>query len=328
MEYIYNPEELESLVGTNLQQKATEIKQRFDYRRSYFHTLRNSISDIEQWTTLNDNLISFDKNKFNPWNQQWNNTLRSNNVNTIKHFFDRAVTFFQDLEEEVGSIKPQYLNSDEVESLKEEVLKRIDEDMVSLKNDVTEQINNGITNVLDLKSELGLQKNFADNLKDVRKTSNITKYCFLGAFIISLVGIACFLVFSYKLTYIQDLEFYEKILVRLGAVSSLAILSYFLFQQFKLYQILHLKYTHLDNFLGGGATYINQLVSQDGDLKKITNKRLTEMFMEIDDTIGNAKQVQHPTDKYYESFKQTLDNVLGKVNDLAKIVKEMKNPTE
>ncbi|MFV0237619.1 MAG: hypothetical protein ACK5HU_03650 [Flavobacteriales bacterium] len=52
------------------------------------------------------------------------------------------------------------------------------------------------------------------------------------------------------------------------------------------------------------------------------------MFMEIDETIGNAKQVQHPTGKYFESFKQTLDSVLGKMNDLAKTVKEIKNPTE
>jgi hypothetical protein len=328
MEYIYNSENLDNLAGINLQQKAQEIKQRFDYRRSYFHSLRNSISDIEQWTILNDNLIQFDKNKFNPWNQQWSNILRSTNVNSIKQFFEQGVTYFQELEEKIGSIKPQYLNSDEVESLKEEVLKRIDEDMLSLKNDVTEQITNGIKNVLDLKSELGLQKNFADNLKDVRRISNINKFCFLGGFILSLIGIASFLVFSYKLNYIQDLEFYEKILVRLGVVSSLAILSYFLFQQFKLHQILHLKYTHLDNFLGGGATYINQLVSQDGDLKKITNKRLTEMFMEIDDTIGNAKQVQHPTDKYAESFKQILESELVKVNDLAKTVKEIKNSTE
>ncbi|MEW2922415.1 hypothetical protein AB1A65_13150 [Muricauda sp. ANG21] len=326
MEYIYSPEEFENISGNDIQQKAQEIKQRFDFRRSYFHTLRNSISDIEEWTTLNERLILFDKDKFNPWSKQWNSILRSSNINTLKNYFESALSFFQELEEEVGSIKPQYLNSDEVESLKEDVLNRIDEDMISLKNDVLEQINTGIANVLDLKSELGLQKNFADNLKVVRRVSNVTKFCFLIAFIFSLIGIACFLVFSYKLDYIQNLEFYEKILVRLGAVSSLAILSYFLFQQFKLHQILHLKYTHLDNFLGGGATYINQLVSQDGDLKKITNKRLTEMFMEIDDTIGNAKQVNHPTDKYAESLKQTLDSVLGKVNDLAKTVKEIKNP--
>ncbi|MFV0237620.1 MAG: hypothetical protein ACK5HU_03655 [Flavobacteriales bacterium] len=155
-----------------------------------------------------------------------------------------------------------------------EVLKRIDEDMITIKTNVIEQITNGIKNVLDLKSELGLQANFADNLKKVRTTSKVTKYLFLIGFVLSLIGISTFLIFSYKLSYIQDLETYEKILVRIGAISSLAILSYVLFQQFKLYQILHLKYTHLDNFLGGGATYISQLVSQDGELKKRLIKSL------------------------------------------------------
>lgn len=328
MEYLYNEEDLEGLSGTKLQQKSQEIKQRFDQRRSYFHTLRNNISDVEQWTELNNKIIEFDKNKFTPWNQQWNNIYRSNNVNTIKNHFSNGVTIFQDFESEVSEIKPQYLNSDEVESLKEEVLNRIDGDMLTLKNDITEQIGKGIQDLLDLKSELGLQKNFADNLKIVRTSSNKTKNIFLGGFILSLLLIASFLVYSYNLDFIQNLDTYEKILVRIGAVSSLAILSYVLFQQFRLHQILHLKYTHLDNFLGGGATYINQLVSQDGELKKATNKRLTEMFMEIEDTIGNAKQIEHPSDKYSKTLNSTLESVLGKVNDLAKTVKELKNPTE
>ena len=44
MEYIYEEQEIENLGGTQLQQKAQEIKQRFDYRRSFFLTLRKSQS--------------------------------------------------------------------------------------------------------------------------------------------------------------------------------------------------------------------------------------------------------------------------------------------
>lgn len=328
MEYLYEEEELENINGTQLQQKAQEIKQRFDYRRNFFHTLLNNISNASKWSELNLKVVKFDKEKFNPWNQQWNKIYRVNNINQLKNFFNQGVQMFLDFESEVQEIKPEYLSTDEVEALKTDVLNRVDEDMVTIKNEVLEQVGKGIQDLLDLKSELGLQKNFAENLKTVRTNSNRTKNVFLIGFILSLILIACFLIFSYNLPFIQRLETYEKILVRLGAVSSLAILSYVLFQQFRLHQILHLKYTHLDNFLGGGATYINQLVSQDGELKKATNKRLTEMFMEIEDTIGNAKQIEHPSDKYSKTLNTTLENVLGKVNDLAKTVKELKNPTE
>lgn len=73
MDYLYKEEELDDLTGTNLQQRAQEIKQRFDHRRSYFHTLRNNIGDVRQWTILNDCIVTFDKEKFNPWNQKWSN---------------------------------------------------------------------------------------------------------------------------------------------------------------------------------------------------------------------------------------------------------------
>ena len=324
MEYIYSEEELENLSGTKLQQKAQEIKQRFDYRRSFFQTLRNNISNIEQWNELNTKLVEFEKNEYKTWSANWNNIYRTNNLNQLKSFFNNGTEIFQNFEEEVQEIKPEYLSTDEVESLKTEVLNRVDEDMITIKNEMIAQIEKGIQDLLDLKSELGLQKNFAENLKSVRTNSNKTKNLFLFGFITSLFFIAIFLVFSYNLSFIQGLESYEKILVRIGAISSLAILSYVLFQQFRLHQILHLKYTHLDNFLGGGATYISQLVSQDGELKKETNKRLTDMFMEIEDTLGNAKSIEHPTDTY----GKTVDGLLKKVNELAETVKELKNPTE
>ncbi|MBI6118322.1 hypothetical protein [Salegentibacter maritimus] len=326
MEYLYSEEEFENLNGTALQQKVQEVKQRFDYRRSYFHTLRNNVSDIDQWTDLNNKILDFDRNKLQPWNQQWNNIYRSNDKQAIKNYFKQGSKFFQEYEENVGNIKPQYLSTDEIEALKENVLNRIDEDMVTIKNEITEQVNKGIQDLLDLKSEMGLQKNFAENLKIVRTNSNSTKYIFLGGFILSLVLIGVFLVYSYNLDFIQNLEPYEKILIRLGTVSTLGILSYVLFQQFRLHQILHLKYTHLDNFLGGGATYISQLVSQDGELKRSTNKRLTEMFMEIEDTMGTAKQIEHPNDKYAKTINSTLETVLNKVNDLASTVRDIKNP--
>ncbi|MFV0237621.1 MAG: hypothetical protein ACK5HU_03660, partial [Flavobacteriales bacterium] len=53
-------------------------------RRGYFQTLRNNTRDVKEWVKLNDNILSFEKNKINPWNQRWGNTLRSNNVVSIK----------------------------------------------------------------------------------------------------------------------------------------------------------------------------------------------------------------------------------------------------
>jgi hypothetical protein len=43
----YNIDEIKDLQGAPLQQKGQEIKQRFDFRRNFYHNLRNNIFNTE-----------------------------------------------------------------------------------------------------------------------------------------------------------------------------------------------------------------------------------------------------------------------------------------
>lgn len=296
LEKIYDPSEIEGLNSSLLQQKVQEIKQRFDQRRGFYHSLRNNLFDLNKWVDFNKKLTDFDRTKFQNWNSQWNNVYRSPNVNSCTNYFNQGVELFKEFEEsiDIENFKPIAYHSDGIEELKAELMEKIDSDMVTIKNSIIESINEGIQNVVNLKAELGLSKNFAGNLGKDRKTANNTRFAFLGAFILSLLFIGIWVIFSYNLEMMNDLEFYEKIAVKVGVAIPLGFLSYFFFSQFKIHQLIHLKYSHLSNFLGGGATYISQLIGQDTESRKTTNQKLASMFMEIDDLMNTIKNKSIP----------------------------------
>ena len=322
---IYNPNEFESLASHQLQQKAQEIKQRFDLRRNFYHSLKNNLFDIELWTKLNQKLTEFDSQKFPAWNNQWNNIYRNVNAQNYINYFNQGVGIFEQFESDIELHK--FVNhSPEIESLKTELLNKIDSDMVTIKNSIIESVNLGIQNLINLKAELGLSKNFAENLEKDKSSANIIRFATLILFVLSLLSIGVWILISYNLEFLKALSSYEKIAIRLSVSITLAFLSYFFFSQFKIYQLLHLKYSHLSNFLGGGATYISQLIGQDAEVSKITNQKLADMFMEIDDMMNSIKKTKHPSETTVDSGNKILGTVLDKVSDIAKSVKEIKSP--
>ncbi|WP_421802697.1 hypothetical protein [Flagellimonas sp.] len=325
---IYDESEFDGLAPNLLQQKGQEIKQRFDQRRNFYNSLRNNQIDFDKWITLNKELSNFDKTKFPNWNNQWNNVYRTSNINSYTSYFNQGIDLFKEFEEnaDLENYKPTIQHSDGIEELKAELIEKIDSDMVTIKNSIIESVNEGIQNVVNLKAELGLSKNFADNLEKDRKTANITRFAFLGAFILSILIIGIWVIFSYDLKIMTDLELYEKIAVKIGVAIPLGFLSYFFFNQFKIYQLIHLKYSHLSNFLGGGATYISQLIGQDTESRKTTNQKLATMFMEIDDLMSTIKKQKHPTDSTFENGNKTINTILNRLSEISKNLNEIKKP--
>ena len=200
----------------------------------------------------------------------------------------------------------------------------MEQDILNLKTDVTTEITKGIKNVLDLKAELGLYQNFSENINQELSTNSTRKNWFLFGFIISLCIIAIGLTVSFFNDNIQIWDLANRIAVKLGLSVPLGFLSYFFFSQYKLHQIISLKLSHLNGFLGGGASYLGQLTDQDPDAKKDTNKKLAHMFMNLDDIMTNAKEQKHPTELTYESISKEVNALTGTVNDILKNIKEIK----
>jgi len=323
---IYKDNELGGLNnGTpELQQKSQAIKSRFDQRRAFYHTGRNTISDFEIWSEVSDKITKFDQTQFNVWNAKWANILRNNNVAEYNTFFTEGNTIFSPLEGLYSKAQPQFISTDEAEKIRVDTLTKVEQDILQLKTDVLSQVTKGINNLLELKAELGLYQNFSENIKKELGANNSKRKWFLSGFIGSLCLISALLITSFFVEYIKSWDLATKISVKLAITIPLGFLSYFLFSQYKLYQIMSLKLSHLNGFLGGGATYLGQLTDQDPDAKRDTNKRLAQMFIELDDIMATVKQVKHPTQETMEGITKKIESLSSSFTEVLKTVKEFK----
>jgi len=131
-------------------------------------------------------------------------------------------------------------------------------------------------------------------------------------FIIAVISIPLFFILTVKLSTFTSFTADDLIYIRGGVTIALAVLSYFFFCQYRLQQLISLRYSHLYGFLGGGATYIGQIAGNDDEIKKQINTKLAYLFMELDDVFGLVKKNEHPAEKSLEKFSEILAAVLKK----------------
>lgn len=306
---VFRDAELDGKNGAQLQQAALQIKQRFDQKRGRYHQFRNQAVMSDRWDELNEKIIDFDNSKFTPWNQKWNNLQRSNDINQLKTYFKEGLGLFSEMDEFVSGIRLGQSNSEDVEALKNDVLKTIENDILNLKADISVQIEEGIKDLVGLKAEMGLQRNFQSNIETELKKSTIYRNGFLVFFVLSIVSIPSFLASTFILTQFKALPYAELMFLRAGVTISAAVLSYFFYSQYRLYQLICLRYSHLHGFLGGGATFINQIIGSEDDTKSDINRKMAELFMELDDVFGLVKRNQHPVEMSLDKAGEVIDKV-------------------
>lgn len=318
VEEIFKNDELDGKQGAQIQQSAQLIKQRFDQKRSSFHQIRNQYPLAPDWNELNELIISFDQHKFTQWNQKWNNIQRSQDANQMRTYFNEGNQIFGEFVEQIKNLNLLHSTNEEVDTIKREVLQRIESDLLSLKTDVSLQIEDGLKKLVGFNAEMGLEKNFKTNIETELKKSNKHRLMFLVAFVVSVLAIPSFLASTFIMEAFNKLIYVELILLRVGVTLSLAVLSYFFFTQYKLYQLISLRYSHLFGFLGGGATFINQLIDGQGESREDINKRMAELFMELEMVNGQVKDSQHP-------MEMTIDKVIEITEKISKISDKFKS---
>lgn len=318
MNTIFDESEIEGKSGIELQQSTQQVKQRFDQKRAYYHQLRNQPTFFENWDELNKKIIEFDTKYFNPWNQQWANVQRSNNAQQILTVFQNAIVFFKEMDDFVISILNRNQNSEEIESLKIEILQHVERDVLDMKANISSEIERGINDLIGLKAELGLQKNFKDNIDSELTTAMTFRFRFMASFMSTLLLLPIFLLSSYYFDMLKSIDTTELYILRSAITISLGLFSYFLYSQYKLYQIICLRYSHLQGFLGGGATFISQIIgSENSELKQDINKKLAELFMELEHVFGFAKKSSHPVEISIEKTGELLDKI-AKITNASK----------
>lgn len=318
---LFTTDELSSISDfTLLQQAAFQIKQRFDFRRNLYYQVQNQYLELEKFKSYRQVLMNYEQT-WNVWNNRWNDVYRNNQSQEYIAYFVEGNSIVQQIENFCLNIKPDYIKASDVEKIRRDLIEKVEVDFITLKNDIATQISNGIKDLLDFKAELGLFKTFDGNITDELEKNSKRRLLFLYSFVGSLIMIAVFVLVSFISWFLPSVSVEGKYLVRIGTVIPFSFLSYFLFTQYRVYQILHLKLAHLKGFLGGGSTYINQLIGQDNETKRDTNKKLAQMFVNIDDIITHIKEIKHPADATLTALTTNIDTLTKGVNEVIKLQK-------
>lgn len=217
----------------------------------------------------------------------------------------RELIEYRDKNTALGRIESTLIDS--IKLLESSVIENTKKQVEGLVKVVTEDINVGIKNVIDLKAELGLEGEFGEKIKVELASAEAKERSFMKALVLSviLIPIAILIV-----QFVVNLEPSAKYVVQ-GSISfSLLCISYFFFSQYRTYMAIRLRYTHLDGFLGGGATFISQLLkSNDDELKSEVNRKLAELFMGLDDVLQMVQKTKHPTEITLDKAVTIFDKV-------------------
>jgi len=150
---MFDKSEIQNKPNTQRQQSAQVIKQRFDQKKSIYHQLRMHPSILFVWREVDQRISNFDEHYFRPWNQKWPEIQRTNQEQQLIDYFNEGEKFYEEMDKFVLTT-----NNLGIESLKAEVLNKIENDILHLKVDITQNIKTGIDSIIGLKAEIGLQK--------------------------------------------------------------------------------------------------------------------------------------------------------------------------
>lgn len=320
---------LEALSSSELQ---TLLKDTNEYISNYllfYDRLRTQILDLE---------------KFNIYIHRYNHaksyletvpfttlkaktTNKETSVNDVKQYLNLANTCFRNLHKDLeqngifqhieeNKSKPSQITIDTIKSDLSSIYKEQNEELLK-------DIKKGIDKLNEYKESLGIKNSFGKNIEQRKNSSSNSMVIYFWFFVASMLAISVLIIFSFFYDSIQSMDIYNKIGIRL-AVIPLGVLSYILFSQYKLQFMLNLKYVHLHDLINGGIIHLSELVTDDEEAKKAKNQRISEIFLEIDNTLDRVKNTKHPIKDAKEKTLESINTTLVTLSEVIKNIKDIK----
>ncbi|MGI2873800.1 hypothetical protein ACRTC7_18800 [Vibrio fluvialis] len=305
--------DVNALEGLDLQQliqSAKQVSNEWSKQNQYYtHQVGNPNYDPSEyqklWNAVQTSVVAI--NGFVQQPAKYANSIPTL-LKQIKHFQDSydALVKYCYVHSEVGRLEDEFF--ERLSSLEDNIAATTQTKIDELSAAVREDISKGIQNLIGLKSELGLAKQFGGKIQDELKDAKATEKTFFSALIACLVLIPFIngvILFSFS-----GLDLLSKYLLMGSVTLSILFVSYFLYAQYRTYMMLRLRYTHLDGFLGGGATFLSQLLeAENPEFKLEVNKKLAEMFMSLDDVLQMVHKSKHPTELTLDTAEKVFDKV-------------------
>lgn len=269
---------------------------------------------MEQFNNIKSNTQNFSESENNEKFNQFDSTIKEFKNNLEKYCMEQSTNIFLNYVTERQKTDNQ---------LKEDISKHLESSLAEHTKSINSKYDTEMNKLLKWKNEKELEVSFGENIKNLKLNSPKKAVIYLTVFIFVISLIPILFVFQDFLPiYRNSLFNWGNLITKLSLTLPIGFLSKILFSQYKLNTLMSLKYTHLYNFLGGGATHLSQLVGDDNDAQKEINQKITRMFLEIDDMMNVIIKQNHPAE---DSLKILTDSV-DKISDtVVKVSKSIKN---
>ncbi|MCW9024041.1 MAG: hypothetical protein OQK73_05105 [Gammaproteobacteria bacterium] len=295
----------------------------FSARRQRYNNTNRIIAVLnpEDALILNDEYQRFNNN-FNEANKKINEALKNNDISLAIKTLEMFDEIFQKMELVYLEHEDQYKQIpadlsqiyDQLQSDYREVISSLNLQLDNSRSELFGKIQDGIDNLLQLKKELGFTGTFKDKIEREILKSKILSFIYLWSFILTLLLIPLLVITSFIIPDIHTLEWYEALAVRASIVATLVWMATFFHKNYSLRTVLVMKFDHMERLLGGGAATIADLVKSDEPARAEVYRRMSELFLNMDDLSEIVSKELRPTIK---SKKEAI-NLLKEVKSVLK----------
>ncbi|TGK77694.1 hypothetical protein EHQ24_18835 [Leptospira noumeaensis] len=281
---IFEDTEFQHKSPSQILSTANQIKMKFDNRKLVYYNQRNELSNLKYWIEYNEILNEWEKD-YNNWNKKWPQTSQTQNINTYNAYFIDGNELFEKIDTKFNEIFSKF-NFEKTYTSQSTVIDGIKNDLELIKESFTDKVNQGIEKILNIKSELELEGDFGKSISSNKKSSMIGKWFFFTLFLATLIGYGLTISLIQFQDYFKALDNFDKIAFRISISIPFALIIYFFWTQYKFYNILSLRYSHLSSFIGGGISHLNQLLINYPNLQEQTTSKITNLFTDISDILN------------------------------------------
>jgi len=322
---IFNEDAFRDLQQSEKQAKLRYYFQSFQNRKTLYDKISQELYDVNSIQKFTEALQRFIE-KYPIWHKQTHHQIESGDIDGSFQKLKEGNDLFAPMEKLVNELKPAYtLGLSDIEDIKNVLSDSFNLNAAAYTDEIAEKIDNGIQKLYDVKVEQDIRHAFSSDVKKAVFYCNVGKVLSMLAFIITILLLLAGLLSTYiepqislggySLAKIGG-DDYRSFAMRLSIALPLIWMAYFFNNLYKYYHVATAKFDHLNRLLHDGSRAIIELLDNDETAIALTRKRLSELFLEIDDTTNIVSTAKHPNEKALKIVTEILSNLRKDINKI------------
>ncbi len=195
----------------------------------------------------------------------------------------------------VSLMQPNSFDYDEYTRVNKQVIDQLNIQWSTLQSNLSEKIEKGLKDVLDLKLTLGVTGVFKEQIEGEIERNREAAKLYFKRFIQVLIIIPILVGITYFIDAVHKLPWHEALLLRLSIALPLLWIAKWFSTNYTYAKIAAIKFDHLTRLLGEGIPTIAKLVETDPKAQSEVYNRFAELILDIKDITNiTDKQPKHP----------------------------------